>query len=174
MNIRNRGTRDHCEKEELRAQIWDLFLGNQERPGLMQYEIARKLGKTQQTISYHIQKTLTEFKHANAAKAEQYTLRELSLVALGESKAWKHERMAYLAWRRSDKKNCRFLQEARAAREEVIKWHERRCKLLGIESPQKLDLGKELVIKVVYGDTSERNSDQDFGLREAPETESVH
>lgn len=180
-------TRNRAESAALRAKIWDMFLGDETRPGLSQYEIAKQLNCTQQNVSAHIRKSITGWINSNQDKIGQYLAREIQKTFYWEAKAAERYEWAEKAWKKSigtvkvitktgrpsidvqtkettilnpevtikEEKvvgNPQLLRSMNEAAADARAWHERRCKLLGLDAAQKMEMTGPVTITVKYAD----------------------
>ncbi len=85
MKQRNRETLALAITEAMRIEIWNRFLKGKET----MEEIGKSIGKSRQTIGYHINKTMEEFHSHNMTAAGLHIQRELEICNKGAADAWK-------------------------------------------------------------------------------------
>ena len=159
----NRGPkRSKVQIKQDRTQIAQLYM-----QGKSQTEIAQKLGLCQQQISYDLKAIQTEWQKDTTLALDAYTARELAKLDHTERRYWE-------AWERSIEefrsrtikaKGIKADQKIQAKPEQaeqtiytenrcgdprfldgVLKCIERRCKLLGLDAPARIETEGVIVI----------------------------
>lgn len=119
-------TRTPARRAADRKEIVRLYLTE----GLNQHEVAARVGISQEQVSYDLRAVAREWQRQAVADVDAARGAELAKLAQLEAEYWD-------AWRtQTDKDESR----RPAYLDGVLKCIERRCKLLGIDAPQKLDV----------------------------------
>ena len=80
----------------MRIEIWNRFL-----QGELMEEIGKSIGKSRQTIGYHINKSMEEYNSQTMTKVGYHLQRELEICNKGAADAWRIYTEAWDAWERS-------------------------------------------------------------------------
>lgn len=93
---RNRETLALAITESVRMEIWNRFL-----KGEFMEDIGKSIGKSRQTIGYHINKTMEEFHSQNMTSVGLHIQKELAICDKGAADAWVMYYKAMDAWEAS-------------------------------------------------------------------------
>lgn len=158
--------RDKHTRELQRSQVADLYLR-----GFKQVEIAEQLGVNQATVSNDLKVIHNQWRDSAIIDLNELKHRELEKIDQLEREYWK-------AWEKSTKDTEVITQKAKSSdtgKEVILRREgqagdprflagvmtciERRCKLLGIDAPEKREIsgkdGKPLAIAIVKMDTAD-------------------
>ena len=156
-------TRTKAERETHLGKVTDFYC-----QGVRQCDIAVKLGVDPSQIAYDLRILMGRWQKASTAKIDQWKATELERINNLEREYWD-------AWQASIESGVKVSKERKVGNEVVtvkqevtkasgdprflsgVQWCiERRCKLLGLDEPDKHEHGgaggKDIIFRVVYGD----------------------